>query len=188
MWRKHPVQSCFSLMVLLSILLFMPSPKIFAKGNFERIEVRGGGLARPVEIAEPALLGFFSFSEFYKMEIDPPQVSGEGYEILRYEGQGPSAWDHLRYYPNAKGTGGYVFYEGLLNGASEYDGKWYVASQAGDAAFRRVLANQAAGPSSTINFYLLVTVLVLVALVSDGLGFGWHFRQRVSSHRVARAW
>jgi hypothetical protein len=34
-------------------------------------------------------------------------------------------YDQLIYYPSTNGSGGYVFYVGLMDGSSDYDQKWY---------------------------------------------------------------
>ncbi|MCZ2099888.1 MAG: hypothetical protein LC121_27220, partial [Anaerolineae bacterium] len=50
------------------------------------------------------------------------------------------AFDAVRYYPNPDGGRGYVNYLGIINGSSEYDGKWFRANAAGEAALRAVIA------------------------------------------------
>jgi hypothetical protein len=159
------------------VLLFAASHTALAQGNFARLVISGGGLAEPVESTEPALLGFWSFSDFPTMQVAPPTVAGEGYAIERHSGHGPSAWDRLRYYPNASGVGGYLFYEGLLNGASRYDGQWYLVSAAGDAALRRILAEQTASGHALPEPYFLITVIGLLTLAVLAVELYIRFKQ-----------
>jgi len=48
-------------------------------------------------------------------------------------------FDELHYYPYT----GYVFYDGIVNGSSEYDGKWYTANPPVNEPFRAALAERA---------------------------------------------
>jgi hypothetical protein len=51
----------------------------------------------------------------------------------------PTPFDQLHYYPYT----GYVYYDGLVNGSSEYDGKWYAATPSAEEPFRAALAERA---------------------------------------------
>jgi hypothetical protein len=44
----------------------------------------------------------------------------------------------LHYYPDS----GYVFYDGIVNGSSEYDGKWYTANPNIKSVFEAALVAQ----------------------------------------------
>jgi len=79
----------------------------------------------------------------------------------------------LHYYPQSGGSGGYVYYDGLLNGSSEYDGNWFTASPEGDAAFRSLLTAQEA--TARADFGLL---LIAVALVLAFTGGTWYLVRR----------
>ena len=113
-----------------------------AKGPFDRVTVSGGQIENAVEVSDPLLMDFFSLSIFHNAGIEQPQVEGEGYLVTRYfkeEDGSFTPWDSLRFYPNKEETGGYVFYEGLVNGSSEYDGKWYLASYSGSSRLRQII-------------------------------------------------
>lgn len=134
--------SIFYATIILGLLLFCVPPA-WAKANFSKIVISGGDLTSAVEVTDPALPDFFSFSDFPTAGITKPKnihVS-DGYIVSRgwEENDLFTAWDSLFYFPKDDGTGGYVYYEGLINGWSEYDGKWYLASAEGDAAMRRLL-------------------------------------------------
>jgi len=59
-------------------------------------------------------------------------------------------FDRLTYYPSASGERSSIFYEGLRisGGWSEYDGKWFYVTKAGDAAMRRLLKQLGAAPAT----------------------------------------
>ncbi|HSK66210.1 MAG TPA: hypothetical protein VK888_04725 [Anaerolineales bacterium] len=70
-----------------------------------------------------------------------------GYEIRRYyiDGKREILFDRLHYYPST----GFVFYDGIVNGDSEYDGEWYSANLAIKTAFESAVSanvQPAAGP------------------------------------------
>src|SRR5260221_2123844 len=90
-----------------------------AKGPFVKVTIRGCYIPPRFEVTDSSLLDFFSFSEFYKAHAQAPSTVGEGYEITRYlldDSRTPMAWDRLHYYPDNGGSGGYVFYDGLIGG------------------------------------------------------------------------
>jgi hypothetical protein len=115
-----------------------------AKGNFSKIIIKDLETMNDIVVTDPSLLGFFALSDFKDGTKDSPQV-GSGYEITRYfqNDSGDSRpFDRLYYYPSSEGDSGYIFYEGLINGASEYDGKWFQTSLEGEQLMSRFLADQ----------------------------------------------
>ncbi|MCI0607869.1 MAG: hypothetical protein L0Z71_02260 [Anaerolineae bacterium] len=58
-------------------------------------------------------------------------------EIVRVAWQREVAFDRLHYYPDT----GFVYYDGIVNGSSEYDGKWYTARSDMKATFETALFN-----------------------------------------------
>ncbi len=146
-------------------ILFISSHLVMAKGNFVKVTISGSQLTSEIDVTDPSLLNFFSFSYFPDARTEEPEV-GAGYVITRYDGQIKDgtfhAWDKLHYYPNSTGTGGYVFYDGLLDGSSEFDGKWYTTSPEGDVALRRMLAASISSQQAWSQIQaLIVSVLVL---------------------------
>lgn len=108
------------------LLTLLTSITVFAKGSFAFITISGPDLKEPIRSTNPALTtDFFAFAEFYQNETKAPADPGVGYEVTRYyiDSGRDLAFDHLHYYPDT----GYVFFDGLVNGSSEYDGKWYPA-------------------------------------------------------------
>jgi hypothetical protein len=70
--------------IILGLLLFCV-PLGWAKGNFSKIVVNGGDLTSAVEITDPALLDFFSFSDFPTAETTKPKNIhiSDGYIVSR---------------------------------------------------------------------------------------------------------
>jgi hypothetical protein len=114
----------------------------FAKGGFDFISITGPGLNDVVQITDARLTeDFFTFANFYEDKTKAPADPGQGYEITRHYKQGASnvIFDRLHYYPET----GFVFYDGIENGESEYDGEWYKADPDIKSVFESALAVQA---------------------------------------------
>lgn len=149
---------------LISFGMLLPLTAVFAKGNFDYLTVKGPGITGEINITNPALTeDFFAFADFTQGEVPPPADPGQGYQVIRVYletvDDKPTArlFDQLHYYPYT----GYVYYDGLVEGESEYDGKWYAANPAADAPFRAVLAERA-----RLNWIPLAALLVIMAGVA----------------------
>ncbi|HET6822191.1 MAG TPA: hypothetical protein VFH34_06060 [Anaerolineales bacterium] len=126
----------------LTALLVTPTGA-FAKGGFDFITIAGPDLKESVRVADPRLTAdFFTFANFYEDKTKAPADPGVGYEITRHYVQGISdvVFDRLYYYPET----GFVFYDGIENGESEYDGEWYTANAEIQSVFESVLSIQSA--------------------------------------------
>ena len=126
--------------------LLIPVTLVYAKGNFDYITIKGPGITEEINVTGSELTSdFFAFADFSQGAIDPPTSPGEGYEITRYylesknEKPTPVQFDLLHYYPYT----GYVFYDGIAGGSSEYDGKWYIANPSINEPFRNILGQRA---------------------------------------------
>jgi hypothetical protein len=75
-------------------------------------------------------------------DIEEPDRVGTGYDLIRggFNGDQFIPFDHLIYYPNSSMGEAVVYYVGLVNGGSEYDGHWFQVTAEGDAAMRAILA------------------------------------------------
>ncbi len=125
----------FGLALMLSLLT---SSTVFAKGKFAFIVVTGAGLKDKVRFIDPSLTtDFFAFANFYRDKAEAPVDPGVGYEITRYyfDGDREIVFDKLHYYPET----GYVYYDGVVNGSSEYDQKWYIAQPEIKSTFETAL-------------------------------------------------
>ena len=129
--------------IILALGLILPS-LVFAKGQFSYLAVKGPGLVGELDITDPALTdNFMAFADFSKGSIEKPADPGQGYQIIRMyvEDNKGQAFDVLHYYPY-KDTG-YVYYDGIVNGSSEYDRRWFIADPAAEKPFRAALAKNA---------------------------------------------
>jgi len=131
---------------VLLLTLLIPTMAVLAQGKFDYITVKGPGLTGDVDVTNPALTeDFFIFADFTQGEVPAPADPGEGYQIVRmyveYTDSKPKnlPFDLLYYYPYT----GYVYYDGVLEGSSEYDGKWYAANPEAETPFRNVLVQRA---------------------------------------------
>jgi hypothetical protein len=130
------------------LLSLVTSATAFAKGGFSFITISGPNIKEVVRVTDTALTtDFFTFANFYEDKMDAPVSPGEGYEITRYyiDGKREIAFDSLHYYPEA----GFVFYDGIVNGESEYDGKWYTANPEIKTVFENALIVQIKPVTST---------------------------------------
>ena len=126
------------------VAILVASITAFAKGGFDFITITGPDLKGSVRLTDASLTeDFFTFANFYEDKTKAPADPGLGYEITRHYVQGVSdvIFDRLHYYPET----GYIFYVGIENGDSEYDGEWYTANPAIKTVFESVLAIQASG-------------------------------------------
>lgn len=131
--------------VAFSSLLFT-TLAVGAKGGFAFVTVTGPGLEEPVRLNDRALvMDFFAFANFFEDRTEAPADPGSGFEITRHyeEGTGDVIFDRLHYYPET----GLVFYDGIENGESEYDGEWYTASPAIRPIFESALAPHLRAPA-----------------------------------------
>lgn len=132
------IRVAFGIGLLLSLIT---SITVFAKGGFSFIAITGPNLKEAVRTTDPELTSeFFAFADFYQDKTKAPADPGVGYEITRYyvDGSREIAFDHLHYYPETS----FVYYDGIVNGSSEYDGEWYTARPEIKAAFESVLPGQ----------------------------------------------
>ncbi len=151
-------------LLIIALLFFLPAAIAHAKGNFDYVTIKGPGIIGEINATNPALTtDFFAFADFSKGEINPPAEPGQGYQVVRvyveFTDSKPKdlPFDQLHYYPYT----GYVYYDGVAQGSSEYDGKWYAANPSAEAPFRNVLAQRAL--LAWIPFGALVIILIVFA-------------------------
>lgn len=147
---------CISVAGLLLILLLPAAAG--AKGRFERVTIAEEGSTVETLVTDEALLDFFAFSVYPKQVLaQAPRPTTKAYVVTR-GGFTPDgvyhAFDRLHYYPAASpGHSGFVYYDGLVSGWSEYDHKWYAASAEGDRAMRRFIASRS--PSAKAHAHIV---------------------------------
>lgn len=128
-------------LILSAALLLLTVLPAFAKGGFDFITITGPDLKEAVRIDDTRLTAdFFTFANFYEEKTEAPADPGKGYEITRHylQGNGSVIFDRLHYYPET----GFVFYDGIENGDSEYDDEWYSAKTDIKPLFESALAAQ----------------------------------------------
>lgn len=141
---------------LLILVVLIPSVSVFAQGDFDYLAIKGPGITGEINVTNPVLTGdYFAFADFTQGEVPPPADPGQGYEIVRVHvvDSKPLPYDQLHYYPYT----GYVYYDGLVEGSSEHDEKWYAANPSANEPFRAVLAERAR--LNWIPFALLILIL-----------------------------
>jgi len=183
-----------SILIVGLAVLLIPAQLALAKGPPSSATIRGPSLNGEVEITDSVIVSGFALAAFENFEggaLDSPQLT-QGYLITTYFGKG-RPFDHFTYYLDPQGALGYVFYNGIVNGSSEYDGKWYRVTPQGDRAIRRLLAQlgvltpthlvrpTAGGARSDVQ----ALVVLGIALTVSGWSF-WRDGQRFA-HGVKRA-
>jgi hypothetical protein len=121
------------------LLALVTSLTVFAKGGFTFISIAGPGLEEAVRSTDKNLTeDYFAFANFYLDKVEAPASPGVGYEITRYyvDGKRETPFDRLHYYP----ASGFVYYDGIVNGSSEYDGEWYTANPNIQTVFESALS------------------------------------------------
>lgn len=111
-----------------------------AKGSFAFITISGPGLSTLIRSTDPALtIDFFAFADFDQDPAKAPTDPGQGYEITRYyiDHGHDAPFDRLHYYPSS----GWVFFDGLVNGDTSWDGHWFQAATSIQPAFEKALMN-----------------------------------------------
>jgi hypothetical protein len=132
------------------LIAFVAVTIVSAKGGYSFITIAGPDLQEAVRTTDAALTeDFFAFADFYRDRVDAPQDPGVGYEITRYylDGAREIAFDRLHYYPST----GFVYYDGIINGSSEYDKKWYAADPEIRSVFDGILVGASISPSQKID-------------------------------------
>lgn len=150
--------------LLILLVLLIPASIALAKSDFAYITVSGQGIQGEMTLTDPIFTqDFFAFADFSKNEIPAPADydPDAAYEITRFylADTKPRAFDSLIYYPDQ----GYLYYNGLAEGESEYDGKWYAANPAIERPFREALASRARVDWAAFAVFLALAVIFAAA-------------------------
>ena len=127
-------------MGLACLLALITSMTVLAKGGFSFISITGPGIDEDIRATDLKLTeDFFAFADFYRDKVEAPRDPGTGYEIRRYyiDGKREILFDRLQYFPST----GFVFYDGIVDGDSEYDEEWYSANPAIKTAFESAVGS-----------------------------------------------
>jgi hypothetical protein len=140
----------FGLVIVLALILV---PIVSAKGLPAKVTITGPDQEEEIAVTDPDLLenlGMGTFPAFWREMTAAPQV-GAGYELVRYfEAKRGTfrASDRLSYYPDPSGGPGYIHCIGVVEGWSEYDGKWFLATTRNKAAIQSILAENGMSPET----------------------------------------
>ena len=159
------------------LLMLLAVHPVLAKGPFTSLIVSGGELTHELEIREPGLLEFFSFADYYAARLpQPPEnadnLLAQAYVIKRYGQDDRNGrlvqFDSLHFLPAKGDKPGLVYYDGVFNGSSEYDKKWYRANSEANAAFQRLINAQLDPVGSFVDERksLITTVGMLLAFAA----------------------
>jgi hypothetical protein len=159
--------------LLLMLMMLVCARAAYSKGSPDKITIRGGKLARTIEIIDRESLKGFDpwtgqFIDWGKGFVVNPPNRNYTFEVFFYK-KWPgrhSRYDQgdlkliyaLRYYPGRNGESGYIYLPGKgeafydLNIGTiirkEHDGRWLFASPAWEALFKRALMAEAPHRSS----------------------------------------
>jgi hypothetical protein len=131
--------------VLITAALLAQFSAAHAKGPADRIVISSPLLAEDMVLTDRDTLVQISMANLENFEagsIEAPAGLTAGYTLDRQFEESPGkfrSFDRVVYYADPGGDLGYVFYEGIVNGSSEYDGRWFRARPAGDAAMRMII-------------------------------------------------
>ena len=141
------------------LILFATASVAEAKGNFNKVIVYGDGQA--IESNDSSFLEFNGFFNFGKPYPGTPTVVDEGYLIVRYGMDQDTgeyiAFDSLRLFTKslASGSKPFVYYEGLVNGWSEYDHQWYEANPNTTATLQKIVEQASKSQFQSVSTLLL---------------------------------
>jgi len=176
-----------------------------AKGPPQKVTIEGPGLAVPIEITDPATLESLGMTmlEDVDSKISGPGTLSAVYLVTRYYQDGARyiPFDQVLYARQAESDRPLVYYVGIVNGWSEFDGRWFNATADGAAAMESVLgkavvaasaeaesapapAEQPAEPAAIASVQPKsapspLSVALLGATLAGGFAAGWLLRPRV---------
>jgi hypothetical protein len=138
---------------LTTAALLAPFSTAHAKGPADRIIISSPLLAEDMVLTDRDSITEISMANLENFEagsIDEPAGLTDGYTLERqYEETSGNfrSFDRVVYYPDPAGDLGYVFYDGIVNGSSEYDHRWYRARPIGDAAMQLIIDHAVPQPT-----------------------------------------
>ncbi len=124
-------------------VLTMSAAVVLAKGPPGKVTISGPGIDELLEVVDDAWMEPLSLPGFMDIfhEVEAPVSVGAGYLLTRYgfDGEQHIAFDEVVYYPATTANRALVYYSGIVNGGSEYDGRWFPVTEAGEAAMQAIL-------------------------------------------------
>lgn len=160
-----------------------------AKGMVQLVEIEIPGFYQPLRIEDEGLLADLSMGQLENFEasVSTPSQVGAGVVLTRYfldEGGREVPFDKLAFFSDLDGGPGYVYYLGIVNGSSAYDGRWFAATTTGAVALRQALEAHGVDLNWTLGAdgaqwgqVPQALWLAIGALASFGLGWGLAHRR-----------
>ena len=128
--------------LFLTILVFAITAIATAKGQMDKVTITTLS-GQTIDLTDPRLISPISMAalEKFPQNISRPPVLGKGYELARAFKTGNTyrIFDRVKYFP--AGKRGFVFYVGIENGSSEYDGKWFEATELGVETMNQIIGS-----------------------------------------------
>ncbi len=158
--------------VSLAVLAALTTTFVNAKGSFDCLLLYGDGKA--IEVTDSSLLPFDAFNDFSASIPGSPSAITPGFLIARGATDNSTGEctpiDTIRFFPSSLGAGSkpVVYYEGLVNGWSELDAKWYYAKPEAAAALQQLLLSDE--PRGSAGFPPQWLVLILSTLAGIAVG------------------
>lgn len=141
--------------VLTVAALALVAAPVLAKGPPQKVTIEGPGLAAPLEITNPTTLESLGMTmlEDVDSKVGGPGTLSAVYLVTRYYQDGARyiPFDQVLYARQAESGRPLVFYVGIVNGWSEYDGRWFNATAAGAAAMDTILAKAAPAEAESVS-------------------------------------
>ena len=134
-----------NMFVLIITLLFGMALGLVLGKSSNLVILNGPGLAEDTQLDDPIFTHFLSLTLLEDVEnpIEEPSELGHAYTLDRWfldeDGRG-GHFDTATYYTHPDGGLGYVYYDGIHNGWSEYDEQWYQVNPISEAVMRQVIA------------------------------------------------
>ncbi len=131
--------------VFIMTLLFGMAVGLVLGKSSNLVILNGPGLAEDTQLDDPIFTHFLSLTLLEDIEspLDEPHELGYAYTLERWfvddDGQG-GHFDTATYYTHPHGELGYIYYDGIHNGWSEYDEQWYRVNPIGEAVIQQVIA------------------------------------------------
>jgi hypothetical protein len=178
--------------LLLAIFLVLSAVRARAKGGVAKVVIYGPDWYGELVVDDPELTARLGTAVFEDVGTSPklPAEFGAGYLLDRYGDAADDArpFDRVLYFSDPSGDRGYVYYLETVNGHGPYDGRWFRASQEGEATIRDVI--QAKGvvtsspPESVRSVFDRLQDALSLVLPLAGILIGWLLGRRERFRRT----
>lgn len=116
------------------------------------------------QVIDTAFLDYYAFSDFPRSLVAAPQDLGKSVLITRYmpvDDVYIEPFDRLVYFLSADNSGGYIYYLGEVNRASQFGNKWYRGRPEAEKLIRDTFADH----TTDLSKLVIVSLAVFIGLV-----------------------